>query len=213
MRATVAFGILGIGVVLGCGGGGTAGLDNRYVGSEPPLASVGDEITAIVDSRMSDRIVISVDDVPAFVTEYKQNTIKFIVPEGTKTGNRRFNVVDGGVQVASFVVLIGEKRVVPEVEPNNVEVGNAPTNLGLHRSASGTLSTVSDKDYFNIDKVTPITYRVQITPKIVDSLLLDFKHVVLDEDGVGTFTPLGTSASLGVTGGVGDYTIKVEAQF
>jgi len=111
--------------------------------------------------------------------------------------------------------IVGNRVVVPEVEPNDNPSGSDATKEMGNREVSGLLSSPSDVDYYYLQHlVEGKRYRVRVSPRIVDSILVRGQVQSLDQNGevrvtpfAGPMPPNSQSVFLGITGATGSYTM------
>jgi len=114
-----------------------------------------------------------------------------------------------GSDTSADTCYAGTPAAVAEVEPNdNINGTDATMELANH-IMTGTLSTVADKDHFQVDCLPSGAYTVNVSPRVVGTIYVNGAAVALDGSGSATIQGNGVSKLIGLTGGTGSYTITV----
>jgi len=147
------------------------------------------------------------------VKSWSDTVIKITVPPGATTGPLSVANSDAlGDTGDTFEV--GTRTPVAEHEPNDAVDGSNATDTKRDQAGAGTLSSVADKDHFKIRCIIPSEwYTLTLTPRVVGVIYLDGVARTLNAAGtlqINGSDVKGSYLLVGLTGGTGFYTLKVE---
>jgi hypothetical protein len=198
-------------IVSGCVGDGTwTPPDN--VGAalisdvSPCHGNVGDEV--VLSGEFTNVTGVTVSGVAAEIISNNGGTLRIRVPNGATTGPIRVDALGASDTVGPFEV--GTNNGVAEVEPNDDINGSNATRILC--KGSGALSSPTDKDHFFREDIldTGHGYRLKLTPKIVSVVYVNGSAVSLDANGEAVIHPPAAGVLIGLTGGVGAYSVELE---
>lgn len=209
-------------VIFGCVGGGDTDVfanDKPVIYAIYPCIGTAGDTVDIVGKNLrgvggSLPPTVDLNGVAGTVNAFTNAKVSFSVPGGGTNSKVHLSNTIG--QDSSFTTFIYQGRqTIHEVEPNDDINGVNATHVGKHPTADGTLSSAADKDHFLFDCIEAgISYKLKITPRVVGTIYLDGVAVAVDAVGFAHFqgTRLNTLALIGLTGGVGNYSLEMSLE-
>jgi len=205
-----------VSVILACGGNDSG--QGGFFDTDHCRVDVGDELLIATFSDYPYGPSVTIDGIAAPIVGQNRQLVRVKVPAGVSAGaNKRVIVRNGVVEVTpSGSVTIGATNPVSETEPNdNVDGLDATFVTDMNWEATGNLSNFADKDHFEFDCVSKtFDYEIMVNPPAAGQVFVNGSAVILDATGKGTFRNGSANGKclVGITGGVGNYTISLRGK-
>lgn len=198
-------------MIFGCAGQGSGGPLPSHSAIDRHKVEPGEYVVVNAGQLLNNPEVTIADD-PVTTFDWEDQVIRFQVPPGTAEGGPTLKLVSGGKQVFSLPITVGPTPPDPEVEPNDQLSGQNATPVPLDKSATGSLTSTSDRDTFLFGDVSSgFPYRITVSPPgRVSTVTVESIPYALDGFGQVTVNVFSSVAQVAISGGTGSYTVELE---